>query len=175
VEPEVIKFTSEAKARLRQIAQFVIDRQKELRPMRLDGMWSRSKELTQRIALIVALSCDHKKINLDDVDWAWDYVRFYTEEMIVNTRRYMGASPVIRVSEHLAELIADAGSRGLTMREMGQHVSTFRTMSERDRKDVINRLEGVFEIYPAKLKHKGAGRPTTVYIEGRYIKERGRD
>lgn len=175
VEPEVVNFTSEAKARLRQIAQFVIDRQRELRPMRLDGMWSRSKELTQRIALIVALSCDHKKINLDDVDWAWDYVRFYTEEMIVNTGRYMGASPVIRVSEHLAELIAEAGSRGMSMREMGRKATGFHMMSERDRSDVIKRLGDIFDIHSAKVKHKGAGRPTTVYIEARYIKERGRD
>lgn len=174
-EPEVVKFSADAKARLREIAQFVIDRQKELRPMRLDGMWSRSKELTQRISLIVALSQEHQKISLSDVDWAWDYVRFYTEEMIANTRRYMGASPVIRVSEHLAELIKAAGPRGLSMRDMGQHVSTFRTMNERDRKDVVSRLEAIFEIYPAKVKHKGAGRPTTVYVESRYIKERGRD
>lgn len=176
MEPEVVHFTSEAKARLRQIAQFVIDRQRELRPMRLDGMWSRSKELTQRISLIVALSEEHKKISLSDVDWAWDYVRFYTEEMIRNTRRYMGASPVIRVSEHLAEMIIDAGSKGLTMREMGRRATGFHMMSERDRKDVLSRLETIFEIYPAKVKTgPRGGRPTTVYVDGRYIKERSRD
>ena len=174
-EPEVVKFSADAKARLREIAQFVIDRQKDLRPMRLDGMWSRSKELTQRISLIVALSQEHQKISLSDVDWAWDYVRFYTEEMIGNTRRYMGASPVIRVSEHLADLIIEAGAKGMSMREMGRKATVFHMMNERDRKDVLARLESIFNIQAAKIKHKGAGRPTTVYVDARYIKERGRD
>lgn len=177
VEPEVVDFSADAKVRLREIAQFVIDRQKALRPIRLDGMWSRSKELTQRISLIVALSCEHKKISLSDVNWAWDYVRFYTEEMIANTKVYMGASPLIRLADQIAAIICAAGAGGISTRDLTRKVPSFKMLDGRDRKEVIDRLNQIHDIAsaPRKTGSRG-GRPSEVWAEKRHMKERrGRD
>ncbi|NJS14712.1 MAG: DUF3987 domain-containing protein, partial [Sphingopyxis sp.] len=104
-----MEFTSAAKERLREIAQEVIDLQEKYRPYRLDGMLSRSREIAMRIALIVAMSRNKKRIDEVSLNWSWDYVRFYTMDMIFNTRRMMGSTPVARIADHLAEVIAEAG------------------------------------------------------------------
>lgn len=170
-EPEMVPFTTEAMARLIEIEQHVIDEIKHFRDMRLNGLWSRSKELAQRIALIVALSRDRKKVGVDDLNWAWDYVRFYTEEMCEKAMTMLGSNPAIRVAEHLAEQIEGCGRKGMTMRDMNRLNRAFNRMMSRDKAEVIDRLKTAHGIVFAKVKSSAKGRHAERYIHEDYIRE----
>lgn len=167
-DPEVVEFTSGAKARLRQIAQEVIDLQAKYRPYRLDGMLSRSREIAMRIALIVALSRKKKRIDEESVNWSWDYVRFYTMEMITNTRRMMGSTPIARIADHLADVIADAGKKGLSQRDMGRKSYEFAKLDSRAQGEVIYALTTHMDIVKVSIKGDSRGRPTIRYVHEDY-------
>ena len=163
-EPEVVEFTAGARARLREIAQEVIDLQEDHRAYRLDGMFSRSREIAMRIALIVALSRNKKRIDEVSLNWAWDYVLFYTMETVNNARRMMGATPIVRIADHLAVAIAAAGRKGLTMRDFPRKSSEFDKLDRRNQEEVIYRLTTRHDIVAVKPKSDRGGRPTIRYV-----------
>lgn len=170
-DPEVVDFDGKAQARLREIAQEVIDLQAKYRPVRLDGLFSRSKEIAQRIALIVALSEDAQDIGKNHVDWAWDYVIFYTMAMIENARRMMGATPVQRVADHIAKVIRDAGEKGLSEYEMTRVSRDYQALDRRSRDEVLSRLKTDHRIVSPKPDSK-MGRPTTRYVHVEFARKR---
>jgi len=167
-DPEVVEFTSGAKARLREIAHEVIDLQAKYRPYRLDGMLSRSREIAMRIALIVALSRNKKRIDEESVNWSWDYVRFYTMETIANTRRMMGSTPIARIADHLADVIAEAGRKGLSQRDMGRKSYEFAKLDSRAQGEVIYALTTHMGIVKVSIKGESRGRPTIRYVHEDY-------
>jgi hypothetical protein len=177
-EPFVVPFSSEAAERLFEIECIVDDIKQHLVATRLDALWSRSVEITQRISLIVALSRHERKggapdhVSTQDVDWAWEYVRFYTRRMVENTQRDMGSTPVIRVTDQLAELIIEAGSNGMSLRNMNR-MPSFEKMTEREREEVIKRLASVHQIREATpIKSPKGGRPTKLFVQEKYIVQR---
>lgn len=167
-EPEIVEFTPGAKARLREIAQEVIDLQAKYRPYRLDGMLSRSREIAMRIALIVSLSRKKNRIDEVSVDWSWDYVRFYTMEMIANTRRMMGSTPTARIADHLADVIAQAGKKGLSQRDMGRKSYEFAKLDSRAQGEVIYALTTHMDIVKVSIKGDSRGRPSIRYVHEDY-------
>ncbi len=176
-EPEVVEFTSGARTRLREIAQEVIDLQEDHRAYRLDGMFSRSREIAMRIALIVALSRNKKRIDEASLNWAWDYVLFYTMETVNNARRMMGMSNTRRIAEHLAEAIYDAGKSGLSVYEMGRKSHEFKKLEKRGHEEVLHALTTHHKIALAKAaakpddSDKKRGRPqTTRYVHTDFLK-----
>ncbi len=170
-DPEVVDFTAGAWARLDEIAQEIIDLQVKYRPMRLDGMLSRSREITMRMALIVALSKGKKRVDEASVDWSWDYVRFYTLETVENAKSKMGATPIVRITEHLAVEIERAGRKGVSQRDMGRISYEFRKLDKRSQEEVIYALTTHHDIAQAKVKASGdrGGRPSLRYVHIDYI------
>ncbi|MEN3144583.1 PriCT-2 domain-containing protein [Ochrobactrum sp. WV_118_8] len=174
-EPEIVEFNDRAKRRLDEIAQSIVDLQNEYSSARLDGLFSRSKELTQRISLIVCLSTDSKRITEKHVDWAWDYVRFYTMEMVRNAQKMMGASQTVRVADHVAKLIIDSGSRGMCHSDIARKDTSFDKMSKRDQEEVVYRLANAHDIHIVNIKTSKRGRPTKRFLHSDYINHQGRD
>lgn len=171
-EPEIVQFNDRAQRRLDEIAQEIVDLQNTYHPKRLDGLFSRSKELTQRIALIVCLSVESKRITEKHVNWAWDYVRFYTMEMVENAQKMMGAGPLVRLAEHLAESIMQAGAKGMSVREMRDESATFRNLNIRDREEVLTRLKSDHEIVTPKPPEGSRGRPTLRFIHVKFTRKK---
>lgn len=170
-DAEVVEFTPSARKRLREIAQEVIDLQEKYQSRRLDGMFSRSKELTQRISLIVCLSKESERITTDHVNWAWDYVRFYTMEMLRNVQKLMGAGPAARIADHLAEMIYSSGTEGMTRRDLVRKSLEFKNLDERAAGDVVFRLQNAHDIFEVVPKSK-RGRPSKVFKHAEFIRQR---
>lgn len=172
-EAEAVRLSKKAHRRLHEISQEIIDLKEEYRSMRLDGMFSRSREITLRIALIVCLSMDDSDdIEPEHLDWSWRYVHFHTMEMVENARKMMGAGPTIRVADHLAELIDEAGAKGMTIRDLARKDSTFDRMDKRTKDEVLYRLEHIHRVVPAKAKSTKGGRPSLRYVHIDFVKER---
>ena len=170
-DPEVVEFTVGAWERLDEIAQEIIDLQAKYRPMRLDGMLSRSREITMRMSLIVALSRNKGRVDEVSLNWAWDYVRFYTLETINNAKSKMGATPIVRITEHLAVEIERAGRKGVSQRDMGRISYEFRKLDKRSQEEVIYALTTHHDIAQAKVKAGGdrGGRPSLRYVHSDHI------
>ncbi len=170
-DPEVIEFTSGAHRRLDEIEQEVIDYQDHYESVGMDGMFSRSREIAMRISLIVALSCDKKRIDEKCLNWAWDYVIFYTKEMLDNTSRMMGASQNLRVAEKVAAVIEEAGSKGMSARDIGRKVHEFLKLDKRGNDEVIHMITTHFNIVMKNKMgdEKKRGRPSLRYVHSSHI------
>ena len=168
-EPEVVEYTAGALRRLDEIEQEVIDLQDEHERARLDGMFSRSREIAMRIALIVAMSRNKQRIDEVSLNWAWEYVRFYTMEMVENTRRMMGASPIVRIAEHIAAAVVAAGKKGMTPRDVVRVSVEFSRLDKRGQDEVVHRLKSNHDISFVQLRKEGRGRPSTRYIHNDFV------
>lgn len=172
-DAEVIEFTSGALRRLDEIEQEVIDYQDDYERVGLDGMFSRSREIAMRISLIVALSCEKKRIDEKCLNWAWDYVIFYTKEMMENTKRMMGASPNVRIAEKVASVIEAEGPKGMTIYDIGRKVYDFRKLDKRANDEVLHLITThhniVMKTKMGQSDDKKRGRPTIRYVHRKHL------
>lgn len=160
-DAEIVAFTSGALRRLDEIEQEVIDLQDAHDGHRLDGMFSRSREIAMRISLIVALSRDKQRIDEASLNWAWDYVSFYTKEMVENVQKMMGSSPIIRIAEQVAEMIEGSADKGMSIGELPRRSALFAKLEKRESEEVIYRLQTRHQIVQMRkpTSAKG-GKPT---------------
>lgn len=163
-DPAEIPFSKAADRYLDEIGLWVNKEQDALDKYRLAGMMTRCKEIAQRISLIVAISCRSDRVEIEHLEWAWKYVRFYTMEMVEMTKQRLGSNPIIRTADALAERIERA-DKGLTVREMTRLEYSFRNLSDRDKKEALAHLTSVHDIAPVNFKasEKG-GRETIRYM-----------
>lgn len=168
-DPQIIGYTSGAMRLLDDIERKVIEMQNAHDDQRLDGMFSRSREIAMRIALIVTLSRDQGKVDEVSLQWAWDYVLFYTKEMVVNVKRMMGATKLTRTAEHLADAIFEAGKKGMTQRDMGRFDAEFKRLEKRQTEEVMHLLKTQYDVLLVQVKKAGRGRPAERYMHTSFI------
>ena len=176
-EPEVLHFTPQAFDRQREIEKEALAISREWKRLNLADVWVRSHELTLRIALIVALSEDAEEIEVSHLNWAWDYVRFYTNEMAEAAQSKIGSNEFVRLAEQFADFIYDAGEKGATIRELTRSNSQFNGMTQRERGEILSRLKTDHNIgeYVSQGKR---GPKSELYIHADFApknKRRGRD
>lgn len=178
-KPIVVEFTDAALARLTEINQWIVDERNRLKSSRVGGLWARAQEMAQRIALIVAISNDHQRITVGDVNWAWDYVKFYQAETIDNAINLMGSSAVVRLTNAIAELVEDAGVKGMTAFDIGRKTTEFAKLGAQDRREVLDRLSTFHDIVGLEGGGgRGNGGKTVRYFHKDFVpkrrEERGR-
>ena len=176
-DPEVLHFTPQADDRQREIEKEALEISRKWKKLDLADIWVRSHELTLRIALIVALSDDAEDIEVEHLNWAWDYVRFYTNEMAEAARTKIGSNAFVRLAEFFADFVYDAGEKGATIRELARSNSEFNSYNIRDRNEILNRLKTDHNIgqYVSQGKR---GPKTELFIHADFApknKRRGRD
>jgi len=120
VEPKVLPFTAKAKALLDDIESERVKRQRELEPLGLQDVFQRSREIAQRIALIVALSEEYERIQTRHVEWAWNFVSYYHGKMAESFMANLDKSPLHKLAENIAAKVIEKGARGMTLREIAK-------------------------------------------------------
>jgi len=103
-------------------------------------MFGRTKEIAQRIALIVARSKGEDRISRDSLQWAIDYATFYALRTVTALQRAMSDGPFEAVCKAVFEKIERAGLKGVTERELSQGVRAFANLEPRRRKEVLDAL-----------------------------------
>jgi hypothetical protein len=139
-EPIVIHFAKGCLPILREIAIEVKAEQDRLDGYGLADLYGRTKELIQRIALVVSQSCRADKVEISHLKWARDYVMLYTRRMVALIGENLDKSDVEQITDKVYDMIAKAGERGMTEREISTNCRPFRRLSEKDRKEVFYRL-----------------------------------
>lgn len=136
----------------------------------LGELFVRSWEIMMKVAMIVARSNGRRRIAADDVRWAFDYVRFYTVEMVEHVKTMMGRSPLSAIAEKLAEGITAAGRKGVRQSDLREIAWGFRKLEKFDRENVIYRLKVDHHIVEQPIKTKG--RPSVAYFHEDYAPEK---
>lgn len=162
--PLVIPFAKCTREIIDETQDEVLRLKAKLKPEGLNDVLQRTEEITWRVALIVALSCDSDKVRYEHFKWAKDYVFFYHLRMVDMFRENIGKTEFEEIAQALTKLIRRSGENGLTLHELGRKSRQFEKLDKRSREEVLNRLTTFHEVKFAKIPTKGRSREAYIYI-----------
>ena len=162
-EPVEMRFTETAMDMLDDYEGDLIDRQNSLSNETLASMFNRSREISMRVALIVAVS-----MGLDEVDevatrWAIDYVDFYAQRAVQSMMDNMAEGETDDLRKRVAAAIKDAGPTGLKMSEMIRQVAGLGNLGKPQRDGLLSMVCEDFPISKSVSKPMGGGRPAIIH------------
>lgn len=174
VEPQIVEipFEAAALALLDVLDRDCIRRMDELEFEGMSEMYTRVREITMKVALIVAHSCESKTIKAEHVQWATDYVRFWADNAIKTLAENVADSPFGSLCNTVANQIHLAGPKGLTEAEIGRRAAKFKAADPRMRSAVFTNLasdRGIQKVESRSLSGKGKTR--IAYIAPEYSQQ----
>lgn len=131
----------------------------------LEAMFGRTKEIAQRVALIVAVSCNASRVMPEHLEWAIKYTRAYFDQTVSRLRRSMADNPFEKSCKEVFSFISDGGLRGRTEREISRGCPSYRGMPPRGRQEVLDALQSDYGISLRKIEGRGAPRHAWVSPE----------
>jgi hypothetical protein len=106
----------------------------------LEAMYNRSREISMRLALIMARSMGQDEIGADAMQWSIEYVDFYAKQTIEMFRSSMAEGPFDACCKAVYSKIEKAGLGGITESELTRSLGAFANMDRRKRADVLEAL-----------------------------------
>jgi hypothetical protein len=129
----------------------------------MEAMFGRTKEIAQRLALIVARSCREEQISTASMQWAIDYATFYADRTVSALRQSMSDGPFEAACKSVMAMIEASGLKGVTEREIARSSRTFAGLEPRRRREVMEALAADRGIIVQK-QAGGVGRPRMAWI-----------
>lgn len=131
----------------------------------LEAMFGRTKEIAQRVALIVAVSCNASRVMPEHLEWAIKYTRTYSNQTVQRLRRTMADNPFEKACKEVLDYISQGGLKGRTEREISRYCTDYRGMPPRGRQEVLDALQSDYGISLKRIEGRGAPRHAWVTPE----------
>lgn len=164
-EPVLIPFEPGALDLLDDFEERLIKRQNELDKHKISGLLGKTAEIAYRIALIVAVSCNHSCIYDEDAQWAIDFVEYYSVQTEINMKKRVYGSEFEAACKEVSEHIIDSGARGATEYEIRRACHKYRALEPVKRNAVMEVVPGDYDIEFVNISAgPGGGRPRQAYI-----------
>ena len=135
----------------------------------LDGMFGKSRELAQRISLIVAVSCGSSKIKSEHVKWAISFVDYYNRQTVNRLSTCMSDSQFEAEIKEVYSIISNGGAKGATHRELERKSRLFRGMDEAKATKVMNKVMHFYGVQLVDVPHEGAGAPRRAFVAEEFL------
>nr|WP_315256558.1 DUF3987 domain-containing protein [uncultured Duganella sp.] len=168
--PVILDFSPEARRLFDKLEYHCIARMDELEIHGMAEMYSRVREISMRVSLIVAHSCESDVIGAEHAQWAIDYVTFWQDRAVSRYGDHISDSPFASLCNDVANLIVKAGPRGLTVHELSKRSAKFKGADSRMRRSVFDNLESdrFIKMYATKSP-SGKGKTREAYIAPEFI------
>jgi hypothetical protein len=157
--PVCVPFSRACHEILRACDQDMIGLMDEYEPYGMEAMFGRTKEIAQRLSLIVSRSKGETEISTDSLQWAIDYATFYALRTVKELRKAMADGPFEAACKAVYAKIESAGLRGVTERDLSKSVRAFANLEPRRRKEVFEALAADRGIECRNLTEGQRGRP----------------
>jgi hypothetical protein len=162
--PVLIEFTPACHPMLTEFDRLMMRQMDELERYGIEGMYGRTKEIAQRLALIVAVSKGEAEITPDSLQWAMDYVNFYAHQTVASLRGKLSDSPFEGACKAVFALISKAGLKGLTEGELSDSIPAFKGLKPLERKAVFENLAADYGIQGRNVNEGKRGRPKLAWF-----------
>jgi hypothetical protein len=162
--PVLIEFTPDCHPMLTEFDRLMMRQMDELERYGIEGMYGRTKEIAQRLALIVAVSKGEAEITTDSLQWAMDYVNFYAHQTVASLRGKLSDSPFEGACKAVFALISKAGLKGLTEGELSDSIPAFKGLKPIERKAVFENLAADYGIQGRNVNEGKRGRPKLAWF-----------
>ena len=101
------------------------------------AMLNRSREISMRLSLIVAASPGDAEITGEAMQWAIDYVDYYGSQSLQAMQKHLSEGEYDGLRKKAAEAIMQAGSAGLSMRELLDAVPGLGNLTKPNRDGIL--------------------------------------
>lgn len=162
--PVQVPFSPECAPVLLACDQAMIDLMDEHEQHGMEAMFGRTKEIAQRIALIVARSKGEAEISPESLQWAVDYATFYAKRTVTALGKAMSDGPFEAACKAVFDCIAKAGLKGVTERELSRGVRAFANLDRKQRSAVLEVLATDQGIECRNANIAGTGRPKLTWF-----------
>lgn len=157
--PVVVPFAPECETILRDFDREMLRAMDEVERFGMEAMFGRTKEIAQRLALIVARSAHENAVSGLSLLWAVDYARHYAKATVAALRRSMSDGPFEAACKAVLVEIGNGGLKGRTMAELSDLVSAFRNLEPRKRGEVLDTLASDHGVMSRNMNEGQKGRP----------------
>jgi hypothetical protein len=162
-EPVYLEFGPDAIRLMDQFEDAILAQQDSLNNETLAAMLNRSREISMRLALIVAVSLGDAEITAEAMQWAIDYTDFYGARAISAMQKNMAEGEYDRDRKKAAEAIMRAGSVGLSIAELLKAVPSLGNMRKYDRDGILTQICMDYPIERVVAKTGKRGAPTIIH------------
>lgn len=162
-EPVLIEFGPDAIRLMDQFEDAILAQQDSLNNETMAAMLNRSREISMRLSLIVAVSLGDAEITGEAMQWAIDYVDFYGSKAISAMQKNMSEGEYDRDRKRAAESIIQAGSVGLSIAELLKAVPSLGNMRKYDRDGILTQICVDYPIERIVAKTGKRGAPTIIH------------
>lgn len=170
--PTILDFSGEARRLFTELELRCIARMDELELHGMAEMYSRVREIAMRVSLILAHSTEADVIDVEHARWAIDYVTFWADRAISRMANNIADSPFAALCNEVANLILEAGRRGLTTAELARKSAKFKGTEGRIRRSVFENLESDRNIRRYDTKSaSGKGKTREAYIALGFVQQ----
>lgn len=157
--PVVVPFAPECETILRDFDREMLRAMDEVERFGMEAMFGRTKEIAQRLALIVSRSANESAVSGPSLLWAIDYARHYAKATVAALRRSMSDGPFEAACKAVLAEIGNGGLKGRTMAELSDLVSAFRNLEPRKRGEVLDTLASDHGVMSRNMNEGQKGRP----------------
>jgi hypothetical protein len=169
-DPAVLPLDAGARGVFSAMEAALVERMNELDAEGLSEMMTRRTEMAMRLALIVARSSRHAAVTRQDAIWARDYVLHHAEADLSMLRLHLADGPFDQLCKAVSDVVAKAGPKGCTEREINSGCRTWRGANLRMRQDALQVLQTRGEMDLVSIvRRSGAGRPRTAWVAAKFI------
>ena len=161
-EPVELPFTAAAYDMLDDYEDTIIARQNAAKTEADAAMFNRSREMSMRVALIVAVSMGLDEVSDVATRWAIDYVDFYAQRAVQSMRDNMAEGETDALRKKVAAAIKAAGPNGLKMSELQAKVPAMGNLGKPQRDGLMAMICEDFPIERTTLQG-GKGRPPIIH------------
>jgi len=164
-EPDLIKipFSDAAAKRIFEINDLVTAKSGD--DELIGNLTVRWLEQSMRMALALTMldNPEAKEINLDMLNWCWEFVSFHGDKFI-NAHREQPQNQFEKDRNEILKAIRKAGLQGLTKKQLGQ-IKRFKSLGVKQRDDIIKVLvdDDLIRVVEGNASKKGGPKPVSYY------------
>jgi phage/plasmid primase-like uncharacterized protein len=159
----LVEFTQDALDRLHEVERGVVAKSDHLDKIGLSDLLSRNREITMRVALIVAVMDGSDQIKVRHVDWSWRLVDALFEQYTASIKRVSSGSGFEQAKKQALADLRARGDEGIKQSAMPK-TSPWSKWEKKLRNEILVELQdsGLAELIDKKTGKRGPA--TTVWV-----------
>jgi hypothetical protein len=138
--PWEMSFSESTEPLLDEIDEFCVDRLND-KTDPLGDMWGRTREQAMRLAMIIARSCNSTAIELEHLNWAVKFVKFWTSQMVKAASSNISDNAIDAAIKDVRRLLALAGPAGQSRTQLSNASRKYRALLPRQQSEIWSHLQ----------------------------------
>lgn len=163
-EPVTLPFHPSCREMLEEYEKKIIEKQNKLDVFNISELLGRVKEISMRVALIVAGSCRSDMILPEHLGWSIRYVSKHFQNTTKRVRMVVSSSDFEAVCKETLAIIQTTGAKGATQSEIYKKSALIRALGPKDVDAVMMILQETYGIEKLNVTHGKAGRPRLAWV-----------